>query len=151
MTSGVTQENSFSLGAQIGGPDTPAVVLQQEQRLRNAFNRWKGNYTQAVREFAFLLRVDGSIERYTETWNIRGAQAAKRKRDWLEVEIGVPEAWWQDGGVENYMTCLAEAIESGFHSMVELLRRNKYTIDEDTLLRDWKRIKDDFLANAVKT
>src|SRR5438445_11164761 len=120
MTSGITHENSFSLGAQIGGPDTPVAVLQQEQRLRNAFNRWKGNYSPAVREFAFLLRVDGSIERYTETWNIRGAQAAKRKRDWVEVEIGVPEAWWHDGSVENYMTCLAEAIESGFHSMVEL-------------------------------
>jgi hypothetical protein len=73
MTSGVTHENSFSLGAQIGGPDTPAAVLQQEQRLRNAFNRWKGNYTEVIREFAFLLRVDGSVVRYTEAWNIRGA------------------------------------------------------------------------------
>ena len=151
MTSSVTHENSFSLGAQVGGPDTPAVVEQQEQRLRNAFNRWKGNYTEAIREFAFLLRVDGSIVRYTEAWNIRGAQAAKRKRDWVEVEIGVPETWWQDGGVEHYMACLTEAIESGFHSMVELLKRNKYKIDEDALLKDWKRIKNDFLANAPKS
>jgi hypothetical protein len=28
MTSVVTRENSFSLGAQIGGPDTSAVVLE---------------------------------------------------------------------------------------------------------------------------
>ena len=150
MTSDVMHENSFSLGSQIGGPDTPAVVLHQEQRLRNAFNRWKGNYTDAVREFAFLLRVDGSIERYTETWNIRGAQAAKRKRDWVEVEIGVPEAWWQRGGVENYMTRLAEAIENGLHSMTELLKRNKHVLNDEALLRDWTEIKNDFLANVVK-
>ena len=94
--------------------------------------------------------MDGSIERYTERWKIRGAQAAKRKRDWVEVEIGVPEAWWQNGGVDNYMTCLAEAIENGFYSMVGLLKRNKQTVDEETLLRDWTKIKNDFLANVVK-
>jgi hypothetical protein len=70
MDKAIVHQNSFSLGSQIGGPDTPWDVLHEEQRLRNAFNGWKGNYAVAIREFAFLLRVDGSIVRYTEEWNI---------------------------------------------------------------------------------
>jgi hypothetical protein len=77
----ITHTNSFSLGSQIGGPGTPQLVLQQEQRLRNAFSRWVGSYTGAIRQFAFILRVDGSIHRYTELSKIRGAQKAERKKD----------------------------------------------------------------------
>ncbi len=143
------QVNSFSLGSQIGGPDTPPPVLREEQRLRNALNSWKGNYTQAIREFAFLLRVDGSLVRYTEAWKICGAQPAKRKQDWLEVEVGVPEAWWQDGGVENYKRQLSEAIESGLQSMVELLKRNKHEVDGVALLRDWGTVRRDFMENSA--
>ena len=140
--------NSFSLGSQIGGPDTPAAVLHQEQRLRNALNSWKGNYAPAIREFAFLLRVDGSIVRYTEAWKIVGAQKAKRKRDWVEVEIGVPESWWVDSGVDGYKHRLAESIETGFRSMVELLRRNRHVVAEEALLGDWHKIKKQFLADS---
>jgi hypothetical protein len=44
--------NSFSLGAQIGGPDYPEDARIQEQQLRDAFNRWTGDYSTDVREFA---------------------------------------------------------------------------------------------------
>ena len=77
--------NSFSLGAQIGGNDYSEDARIQEQQLRDAFNRWKGDYSTDIREFAFLLRIDGEIHRYTELWRIRGAQKAKRKSDWVEV------------------------------------------------------------------
>jgi hypothetical protein len=86
--------NSFSFGAQIGGSDYSEAARRQEQQLRDAFNRWSGSYSPDVREFAFLLRIDGKIHRYTEMWQIRGAQKARPKQDWIEVEIGVPE----DGG-----------------------------------------------------
>src|SRR5215470_4633451 len=86
--------NSFSMGAQIGGPDVPKSVLDEQQQLRDAMNSWVGDYTARVKEFAFLLRVDGSIHTYTEMWKIRGVQRAKLKKNWIEVEIGVPEDWW---------------------------------------------------------
>ena len=64
------KKNSFSLGARVGGPDRPEGVNREDQRLRNAFNCWTGQYTHAVREFAILLRVDGSLNRYTEVVSI---------------------------------------------------------------------------------
>jgi len=139
--------NSFSLGAQIGGPDSPRAVEQQEQRLRTAFNNWKGDYTKAIREFAFLLRVDGSLIKYTREWKIVGPQQAKRKRDWVEVEIGVPQSWWLDGGVDGYKRRLAASVETGLHSMIELLKRNRYEIAEQALLADWFKVKEQFLGD----
>jgi hypothetical protein len=66
-------KNSFSLGSQVGGPDMLEASARQEQRLRDAFNRWSGDYTTAINEFAFVLRIDGAIRKYTKLWNILGA------------------------------------------------------------------------------
>jgi hypothetical protein len=146
MTTRIKLTNCFSLGAQIGGPDIPVSILQEEQQLRDAMNGWRGEYTSAVREFAFLLRVDGSIHSYTKMWDICGAQKAKRKRDWIEVEIGVPESWWQDEGGKAYKRHLAAAIEEGLHSMIEVLQGTKVDVKADALLSDWEQIKAAFLS-----
>jgi len=139
--------NSFSLGAQIGGRNVPNSILQEQQQLRDAMNRWTGDYTSAIREFAFLLRVDGDIHSYTKIWNIHGPQKAKRKRDWVEVEIGVPESWWREHKGLAHRGRLAAAVEEGLISMIELLQRNRHAINSDALLADWKRIRNDYLAD----
>jgi hypothetical protein len=141
--------NSFSLGAQIGGrfrKDADA----QEQELRDMFNRWTGNYSHYVREFAFILRVDGEIHSYTELWNICGAQKAKRKRDWIEVEIGIPESWWREADTDAYKKRLAGEVEKGFISMIDVLRKSRRAIKADALLNDWNKIKSDYLAPEPK-
>lgn len=139
--------NTFSLGAQIGGY-IPREASHEDQRMRDAFNLWQGKYTSAVGEFAFLLRVDGSILRYTELFKIRGAQKAKLKKGWVEVEIGVPQSWWHNDDVEGYKKQLAQALEEGLHSMIELLQKKSLDIDGDALLCDWERIKQGFLGSA---
>ena len=140
--------NSFSLSSQIGGPNVPEPVLHQEQRLRTAFNNWEGNYTAAIQKFAFILRVDGSIVKYTEAWKIVGPQKAKRKKDWIEVEIGVPEDWWLENGTDGYKQRVVDSIETGFHSMVELLGRNRHKVAAEALLVDWHKIKNNFLGDS---
>jgi hypothetical protein len=138
--------NTFSLSAQIGG-HVPREVSHEEQRMRDAFNLWRGKYTSAIGKFAFLLRVDGSILRYTELFKIKGAQEAKLKKGWVEVEIGVPQSWWRNDDVEAYKNHLAQAVEEGLHSMIELLRRKRLEVAGEALLRDWATIKQDFLSN----
>jgi hypothetical protein len=138
--------NSFSLGAQVGGPNIPRDIVGQEQQLRNEFNAWTGDYTRAVRSFDFILRVDGAIHSYTKMWNMLGAQRAKRKRDWIEVEIGVPETWWREDQGRLYKWHLTSAIEEGLNSVIALLKRNRHPINEVALMRDWNEIKLRFLA-----
>jgi hypothetical protein len=131
--------NSFSLGAQIGGW-TGTSIRAAEQWLRDEMIAWKGDYSPEVREFALILRVDADIHTYTEMWSIVGAQKAKKKRDWIEVEIGIPEAWWKEGPT-GYAMHLVEEIENGLVSMIQLLQKKNRTINAAGLLADWKKIK----------
>jgi hypothetical protein len=140
--------NSFSLGAQIGG-QTGKASRDQMQELRDLFNQWTGDYSADIREFAFLLRVDGEFHRYTAMWNVYGAQKAKRKRDWIEVEIGIPETWWGWSHTDQFKKRLAEEVEKGFVSMIEVLRKNRRDIKADSLLNDWSKIKSQFLKPRV--
>jgi hypothetical protein len=146
MAKDAKDRNVFSLGAQIGGPDAAMATGQMDQQLRDAFNVWTGDYCREIREFAFLLQVDGQFHTYTKEWNIHGAQKAKRKRDWVEVEIGIPEHWWREDQGRNYKRYLAREIEKGLHSMVELLQRNQHSINSEALLADWEKIKNDYLT-----
>lgn len=88
-----THTNTFYGGAGVGGPDLPIEVERIHIQLSAGMRRWKGNYTNAIKTFGFVLFVDGSVIRYTETMNVLGTQKAKRKRDWVEVRVGVPESW----------------------------------------------------------
>ena len=141
--------NSFSLGAQVGGR-LANDASAQEQELRDMFNEWTGDYSSAVREFAFLLRIDGEFHSYTEMWSICGVQKAKRKRDWIEVEIGIPERWWRLAHSDGYKKRLAGEVEKGFISMIDVLRKNRRDIKAEALLNDWKRIKTDYLAPKTR-
>jgi len=139
--------NSFSLGAQVGG-QIATSASRYEQELRDLFNQWKGEYSTDIREFAFLLRIDGEFHAYTRMWNILGAQRAKRKRDWVEVEIGIPETWWMD--TNGYKQRLAEEVERGLTSMIDLLRRNRHDVNAELLMEDWRKVKARFLAVSVQ-
>jgi len=139
--------NSFSLGAQVGGR-IETSASRNEQELRDLFNRWKGEYSADIREFAFLLRIDGEFQSYTRTWNILGAQKARRKRDWVEVEIGIPETWWKD--TNGYKHRLADEVERGFASMIDLLRRNRHNINAELLMEDWRKVKARFLTPSIQ-
>ena len=139
--------NKFTLGSQVGGSQPADITLTAERPLRDLFEKWTGEYSPAVREFVFLLRIDGEIHQYSKLWNMIGAQKAKRKRDWVEVEIVVPEEWWKEGRGELYKYHLTEEIEKGLLSIVDLLRRNRYEINSDALLSDWARVKAQYLNN----
>jgi len=124
------------LGAQEGGQVAKQAVDPMQQH-RNLFHKWTGDYSTDIREFAFLLRVDAEFHRYTAMWNILGAQKAKCKRDWVEVEIGIPETWWRLAHKNEFRKRLAEEVEKGFISMIDLLRKNRRDIKAESLSKDW--------------
>ena len=139
--------NVFSLGAQVGGRIYPEASAQ-EQQLRDEFNRWTGEYSQDVREFAFLLRIDGEFHRYTKMWDIVGFQKARCKRDWIEVEIGIPQQWWRETAGGTYKRRLTTEIEAGLKSMIDVLKARKKHIEAEALLSDWQEIKVRYLRLA---
>lgn len=60
----------------------------------------------------------------------------------------MPQSWWHNDDVEGYKKQLAQAIEEGLHSMIELLKKKSLQIDGDALLCDWEKIKHDFLSDT---
>ena len=142
--------NSFSLLTQIGGPESAHDARTQEEQLCRLLDQWKGDYSKDVREFVFILRIDGEGQRFTAMWNVRGARSAKRRGDWLEVDIAIPEYWWREADTHVYKSHLAEEIEKGLHSMIELLRRNRRAFDAAAFLRDWEVVKTKFLLPATR-
>jgi hypothetical protein len=140
--------NRFGTGGATGGPDLPVEVGRVRVQLNTLLSRWKGEYATAVEAFYFPLFTDGSLIRYTETMKILGAQEAKRKRDWVEVKIGVPESWWREEE-PAYKRLLTDSIEKGLHSMIALLQRNKHEVRAELLLRDWEGVKKEFLSTPA--
>lgn len=147
-TSGSRGTNSFSLPAIMGGPDTPDHVRNDQQQLRDAFNRWTGDYTHAIKSFIFFLLVDGAMICHTENEKILGVQKARRSGDCLQVKIGVPEAWWRPNPA-THKTHLANAVEEGLHLMIGLLQRNRHDVKAESLLADWKKVKTEYLEKPA--
>lgn len=141
------RKNVFSLGSQVGGPEAAEVTDRPEQQLRDALNDWSGYYTDAVKEFAFLLRVDGEIDTYTKMWRVFGAQEAKKKTNWVEVEIGIPQDWWKEGYLP-FKQHLAEEIERGLSEMVKVLERHGGSVNKSALLSDWQKLKKKYLQRS---
>ena len=135
------------MGSQVGGPDAALATGRNEQQLRDAMNRWTGNYSSTVKEFAFLLRVDGEFHAYTQEWKIDGAQKAKRKRDWVEVEIGIPRTAWEANEGRTYKRYLASEVEKGLRSMIEVFEGSGREINAEALINDWLKIKREYLKD----
>ncbi|MGA2650691.1 MAG: ankyrin repeat domain-containing protein [Terracidiphilus sp.] len=131
-------------GGATGGPNLPIEVERIHVQLHTLFHRWRGEYSPAVEGFGFPRYVDGSLIRYTEQLNILGPQKAQRGGNWLMVKIGVPEEWWSQPE-PAYKKLLSDSIETGLHSMIALLRRNKHEVNGDLLLTDWSKVKKEFL------
>lgn len=136
--------NSFYTAGSLGGANIPIGVERIHIQLGLALRQWNGNYTDAIQKFCFSPFVDGSAVRFTERENILGVQKAKRKGDWLEVQIGVPESWWREEEMA-YKRRLTDAIEDGLHSMIALLQRNRHKVNAELLMADWKVVKKEFL------
>jgi hypothetical protein len=145
MANSVNNKNIFSLGSQVGGSDAANATRQDEQQLRDLINEWTGDYSADVKEFAFLVAVDGEVHTYTKLWNMVGAQEARRKKNWIEAEIVVPESWWRDG---DYKQHLATEIEKALYFMIGLLQRNKRDVKADVLLADWTKIRKRYLRDS---
>jgi hypothetical protein len=140
--------NRFASGGATGGPDLPVEVERVRIQLNAFLRRWTGEYSPAIEVFSFPLYVDGSLVRYTEEMNLLSPQKAQRSRNWLTVKIGVPEEWWSTNE-RTYKTHLADSIESGLHSMIALLKRNKHEVNAEQLLADWIAVRRDFLETPA--
>lgn len=120
-----------------GEADPPTKVTRTSESPNNLF----ADAEQARLLLAAISKCDSELMGIVDR-----AQAVESK----EVEIGIPETWWRLAHTDQFKKRLADEVEKGFISMIDLLRRNRRDIKAETLLKDWSKIKSKFLKPTVK-
>lgn len=121
-----------TLGADIGGTDafvaTHDLVLYLRRLLKQ---NCRGPYGTTVKEFALVLRIDGSIQ----AWGKKGAEAVRfqQKNTYVTVEIFVPTDSWSGVEEADIRKTLAAGVTDAIESVVKVAERKRIEIDGSRL------------------
>lgn len=138
------EDAAVTVGAQMGDKRASNVVTPHFMALKRMLNRFCAKeYSREVREFAFVLRVDGEIWH----WNLEGCDRMRRsKKDrYITIDVYVPRRRWdgvEDTEIRKY---LAECFSEGLQRMISKLEQDKVAVDGDALLEDFAAAKTHYL------
>lgn len=124
-----------TLGADVGGKDAHAatheIVLSIRHLLRQ---KCIGPYSATVKEFALVLRIDGSVQ----AWGKNGAKnvAFQRRNTFATADIFVPINEWSGRDVAHIRKFIVNGVIDAIELLAELAERKKIDIDIDSLRRD---------------
>lgn len=102
-----------------------------------------GPYSTEVDEFALILRIDGDGWH----WNFEGCQKLRRsKKDrYITIDIGVPRQRWDGVSSDKIREYFSKNVELALAMCIEKLKKDKANIDGDALLRDYQKVKEQYL------
>lgn len=121
----------ISIGCQSGGPEA-GVVGRAKVPLYLALERHlTSTHCSAIDEFALILRVDGSLDKFgaEECTRLR----FERTRRYIKIDIQIPEPAWKplnEAGLKKY---LVQRIKGAIALCVDRLREEKIAVDTATL------------------
>lgn len=116
-------------------------ILALRQLLRT---RCVGPYGGSVKEFALVLRVDGSVQ----AWGKSGVEnlAIQRKKTYATADIFVPVGIWAGGDGGQIRRFLASEVERAMTLLVGLAKEKDKGIESQRLITDVKSAIDEFLS-----
>lgn len=126
-----------SLGADVGGKDAHAATAQDCMALRQALaNECRGPYGEGFREFALVVRIDGSVQ----SWGKSGVDNVRlqRKLKYATADIFVPKAIWASAP-GAFRVFLATQIAAAIKAIVDRAEKAGDPIDSDSLISDVER------------
>ncbi len=143
MTSelGATRELSIdcrepiTLGADVGGKDAHAATNNHILALRLLLREeCRGPYSQTIKEFALVLRVDGSVQ----VWGKSGVEGVRmqHKNSFATADIFVPREAWSTNDAYSFRRLLASEVTSALAKIVECAQRRGIEVSRGTLERD---------------
>lgn len=133
-----------SLACELGGPDVniDSYILQLRKLLAKYCN---GPYSDEVKGFALVLRIDGSLKQY----HAEGVDRMRRnKKDkYIGADICIPETRWKGVSAREFSRYLSSAVKSALQTCVAYLRKQKVDVDEQRLLLDYGEVEARFLGS----
>jgi hypothetical protein len=121
----------ISIGCQLGGPDTCAISELKVELYRILEKHVTSTYCQDIDEYALVLRVDGSLDKF-------GAEGLARLRfakahRYITLDIQIPETVWKPMNKAQTKLYLAKQIRFAINTCVERLVKDKCVVEERRL------------------
>jgi hypothetical protein len=133
-----------SLAGEAGGPDVNvhSYVLQLRRSLERYCN---GPYSNEVKGFALVLRIDGSVKKY----GAEGVDRIRRRKreEYITADICIPERRWKGASAKEFSRYLSSAVKSALRTCVAYLKKQKVDVDEHRLLLDYGEAEAEFLGS----
>ena len=123
----------ISLGVQAGDKAADRAMSPHYLELRKLLAECcKGTFGSGVREFAPVLRIDGSIWH----WDREGFDYPQyqRRSQLASVDVFVPRSIWQGNDVAQIRTYLATTLRAALAALAELLLHEGTALDRDALM-----------------
>lgn len=137
--------NQVTLGADVGGKDAHGATHDSVLALRRHLQqKCKGPYGSVVKEFALVLRIDGSVQ----IWGKSGVENAvfQRKNTFATADIFVPVSDWSGRDTRHIRKVLAVGVVKAIEKLAELAERKKIDIAINDLRRDVGAAANELLA-----
>lgn len=133
-----------TLGADVGGKDaligTHEHVLELRKLLRQ---QCQGDYSSAIVEFAFVLRIDGSVQ----SWGKSGVEVVElqEKNTVATADIFVPREVWDTEDPAKFRCFLAKELRNAVVGISVRAREQKIPMETDRLNADIETAIEKFL------
>jgi hypothetical protein len=121
----------ISIGAQSGGPEA-TLLPKLKVPLAQAFREHvSSTHCSAIDEYALVLRVDGSLDKFGPEGLTR-IRFAKARR-YITLDIQVPEPVWQPLSSQEAKEYLVRQVREALAVCVRRLAKDGCSVDEQSL------------------
>jgi hypothetical protein len=135
----------LTLGADVGGKDAHTATHEHVLSLRRLLQqKCLGPYGATVKEFALVLRIDGSVK----AWGKSGADNAafQRRGSFATVDIFLPESAWSGREAASIRKVLAVGVVAAIETLTELSEQKRIDISIDRLRQDVAAVVEEYLT-----
>jgi hypothetical protein len=136
-----------TLGADVGGKDAYLATNEYVLALRKLLSaECQGFYSDIIKEFALVLRIDGSVQK----WGKRGVDnvVINNKKSCATADIFVPIEIWLQGDKAVTKKFIGSGVLEALTKIKELAERNKIIVEFGELYRDAERAVDTFMKQS---
>jgi hypothetical protein len=137
----------ISIGCQSGGPEAGVVGRIKVPFYHALTKHVTSSHCTAIDEYAIVLRVDGSLDKFGEE-GITRVRFAKKQR-YITADIQIPEAVWQPLSEIQLKNYLIRSLIQAVAVCVTRLKKDGFNVDDATLNSEIQLAANEFLGSAA--
>ena len=141
----VESREPITLGADVGGKDAYSATHGHILALRKLLRQeCRGPYSEIIKEFALVLRIDGSVQ----AWGKTGVEdvAMQKKNTFATADIFVPREVWSTNDAPNLRRFLASGVKAAVAKIATCAENRGVDVSREALERDVDTAVVKFLA-----